>query len=67
MTDCGRRALTVGAVRSPTSCSIKVATCTGCTAPIDRTPASKELPAGLRVDGPRVRIANIGGEEFEEA
>jgi hypothetical protein len=40
MSDRGELLLTLGAASSRVPVSIQVATCTGCTAPIDGTPAS---------------------------
>src|SRR5271166_2680146 len=51
--------------------SIQMSTCTGWTAPIDGTPAAahraRNSSAGAGVGPARVRVANIGCEEFQEA
>src|SRR6202011_2017575 len=64
------RCLTLGAASSRVLASIQVATCTGCTAVIDgagiRAPA-EEFLRGAGIGPARVRIADVGGEEFEEA
>ena len=65
------RCLTLGAASSRVPASIQVATCTGCTAR-DRRHAGARAPGqkflrGAGIGPARVRVADVGGEEFEEA
>ena len=69
MTDCGETTLGVASSRVPAS--IQVATCTGCTAPIDGTrgagaPGQKFI-RGSGLGPPLVRVADVDRKEFEEA
>ena len=65
------RCLTLGAASSRVPASIQVATCTGWTAAIDGTPTlahqAEEFLGGPGIGPARVRVADVGGEEFEEA
>ena len=65
------RCLTLGAASSRVPASIQVATCTGCTAAIDGTPAlgapGQKFLGGAGIGPPRVRVADVGREEFEKA
>jgi hypothetical protein len=69
-TDRGSRCLTLGAASSRVAASIHVATCTGWTAAIDGTPTlatAEKFIGGAGIGAARVRVADVGGEEFEEA
>jgi hypothetical protein len=65
------RCLTLGAASSRVPASIHVATCTGCTAPIDGAPAlahqGKEFFCSSSIGPSRVRVADVSREEFDEA
>ena len=65
------RCLTLGAASSRVPASIQVATCTGWTAAIDRHAGNRapgqEFIGGAGIGPARVQVADIGGEEFEEA
>ena len=60
-----------GAVSSRVADSIQVETCSGWISAIDGTPIAAHLArkflSGAVVSPPRVRVADVRGEEFEEA
>jgi hypothetical protein len=71
MTDRGEPLLDARRRELARPASIQVATCTACTAPIDGTPTLahqvQEFIGGAGIGPARVRVADAGREEFEEA